>query len=391
MQPSSHRLQSIDMVRGAVMILMALDHVRVYAGVTPYSNEPAVYFTRWITNFCAPAFVFLAGTGAFLHGLRLNDRPALSRWLAIRGALLIFLELTISRLGWTFNLDFYNYTEANVIWAIGWAMLALALLVRLRPMVVGVIGVVITAGHHLLERWAPNPWEMPPDQVLGWLWQVMYVGGEFRFFGTGPKLVVLYTLIPWIGVIAVGYWFGVVMARPAAERRRACHWIGWGAITVFVVLRWFNIYGDPRPWSSTDEFFPPLLSFLWTNKYPASLLFLLMTLGPVIALLPWLDRARGAVAGWFTTFGREPLFFYLLHIPFIHAVTVLISLVRSPEHTGWLFENHPLRVSPVPEGYLYSLPLLYLVWFVVVITLYFPTRWFATWPARRTSRWLKYF
>jgi uncharacterized membrane protein len=391
MQPSSHRLQSIDMVRGAVMILMALDHVRVYAGVTPYSNEPAVYFTRWITNFCAPAFVFLAGTGAFLHGLRLNDRPALSRWLAIRGALLIFLELTISRLGWTFNLDFYNYTEANVIWAIGWAMLALALLVRLRPMVVGVIGVVITAGHHLLERWAPNPWEMPPDQVLGWLWQVMYVGGEFRFFGTGPKLVVLYTLIPWIGVIAVGYWFGVVMARPAAERRRACHWIGWGAITAFVVLRWFNIYGDPRPWSSTDEFFPPLLSFLWTNKYPASLLFLLMTLGPVIALLPWLDRARGVVAGWFTTFGREPLFFYLLHIPFIHAVTVLISLVRSPEHTGWLFENHPLRVSPVPEGYLYSLPLLYLVWFVVVIALYFPTRWFATWPARRTSRWLKYF
>jgi hypothetical protein len=121
------------------------------------------------------------------------------------------------------------------------------------------------------------------------------------------------------------------------------------------------------------------------------LLFLLMTLGPVIALLPWLERARGAVAGWFTTFGREPLFFYLLHIPFIHAVTVLISLVRSPEHTGWLFENHPLRVSPVPEGYLYSLPLLYLVWFVVVIALYFPTRWFATWPARRTSRWLEYF
>jgi hypothetical protein len=218
----------------------------------------------------------------------------------------------------------------------------------------------------------------------------MYVGGEFRFFGTGPKLVVLYTLIPWLGVIAAGYWFGAVMARPAAARRRACHWIGWGAITGFVVLRWFNLYGDPGPWSSTDEFFPPLLSFLWTNKYPASLQFLLMTLGPVIALLPWLDEVRGRAVDWFTTFGREPLFFYLLHSPFIHAVTVLISLVRSPEHTAWLFENHPLRVPPVPEGDLYSLPLLYAVWVVVVIALYFPTRWFARWPARRTSRWFRY-
>jgi uncharacterized membrane protein len=391
MQPTTHRLQSIDIVRGAVMVLMALDHVRVYAGVTPYSNEPAVYFTRWITNFCAPAFVFLAGTGAFLHGTRLNDRPALSRWLAIRGALLVFFELTISRLGWTFNLDFYNYTEANVIWAIGWAMIALALLVRLRPMIVGMFGLLMVAGHHVLERWAPNPWEMPSDQVLGWLWQVMYVGGEFRLFGSGPKLVILYTLIPWIGVIAVGYWFGVVMAKPAVERHKACHLIGWGAMTAFVVLRWFNVYGDPRPWSSTDDFFPPLLSFLWTNKYPASLLFLLITLGPVIALLPWLDRTGGRIRDWFTTFGREPLFFYLLHIPFIHAVTVLISLVRSPEHTGWLFENHPLRVPPVPEGYLYSLPLLYAVWIAVVVALYFPTRWFAQWPARRTSRWLTYF
>jgi uncharacterized membrane protein len=390
MTATSHRIQSIDIVRGAVMVLMALDHVRVFAGVTPFSNDPATYFTRWVTNFCAPAFVFLAGTGAYLHGLRLDDRPALSRWLAIRGGLLILFELTISRLGWTFNLDFYNYTEANVIWAIGWAMLLLALLVRLRAVVVGMLGLAVIAGHHLLERWAPNPWEMPPDQVLGWLWQVMYVGGEFRVFGTGPKLVILYTLIPWIGVIAAGYWFGTVMARPADARRRACHLIGWTAIVLFLVLRTFNIYGDPGPWSPEHEFFSPVLSFLWTDKYPASLQFLLMTLGPVIAILPWLDRREGPAARWLTVFGREPLFFYLLHIPFIHLVTVLISLVRSPEHTAWLFENHPLRVPPVPDAYLYSLPLLYAVWVVVTIALYFATRWFAGLPARRTSRWLRY-
>lgn len=382
----SSRVRSIDVVRGAVMALMALDHVRVYAAVSPWSNDPATYFTRWVTHFCAPAFVFLAGTGAFLKGERLESRGALSRYLAVRGALLVLLELTISRLGWTFNLDFWNYTEANVLWAIGWAMLALALLVRLRPEVVAAIGIAIMAGHHLLEPFAPNPWEMPPDQPLGWLWQVGYVGGEFRMFG-GPKLVVLYTLIPWIGVMAGGYGFGRVVGLPRVERDRWCHWLGGGMITLFLVLRTWNLYGDTFPWSTSDEYFPPLLSFLWTNKYPASLQFLLMTLGPIIALLPTLDRAASRLSGALTVFGREPLFFYLLHIPFIHAVTVLISLVRTPDATWWLFENHPLRVPEAPEGYLYSLPLLYAVWIGVVIALWFATRWYERLKQRK-SHWV---
>lgn len=387
--PLPQRIRSIDVVRGAVMALMALDHVRVYSAVSPWSNDPATYFTRWITHFCAPAFVFLAGTGAFLHGERLGDRAALSRYLAIRGALLVFLELTISRLGWTFNLDFWNYTEANVLWAIGWAMLLLAVLVRLPVRWVGVFGVVVIAGHHLLEPFAPNPWEMPPDQPLAWLWQIGYVGGELRIFG-GPHLVILYTLIPWVGVIAAGYGFGVVMKQAPEVRDRWCHRIGFAMIALFLVLRAGNFYGDTFPWSTTDEYFPPLLSFLWTNKYPASLQFLLMTLGPVIALLPTLERAHGRLGSALTLFGREPLFFYLLHIPFIHAVTVLISLVRSPDATWWLFENHPLRVPDAPEGYLYPLPLLYAVWIAVVIALWFATRWYERHQERSHHWWHTY-
>ena len=387
--PASHaRIQSIDIVRGAVMVLMALDHVRVYAAVPPGGSDPGVYFTRWITHFCAPAFVFLAGTGAFLHGRKLGDPAALSRYLVTRGALLVLLELTVSRVSWTFNFDFYNYTEANVIWAIGWSMIALALLTRLPLRVVAAFGVAVIAGHHLLESVAPDPWNMPAGQRLGWLWQVLYVGGEFRVGGTGPMLVILYTIVPWVGVIAAGYAFGAVMAADRGTRHRWCYRIGLGAIALFLVLRGFNIYGDPSPWSATSGKVPPVLSFLWTTKYPASLLFLLMTLGPVIALLPPLENARGRFAGWLQVFGREPLFFYLLHIPFIHLVAVLISQVRTPDATPWLFLNHPLRIPPAPEGYRYPLPMLWAVWIAVSIALYFPTRWYGRLKERTGGRGL---
>jgi len=390
MPETTTRIPSIDIVRGAVMILMAIDHVRVYAAVPPWSADPAVYFTRWVTNFCAPAFVLLAGTGAFLYGRRLDDPRALSRHPATRGVLLILFELTVSRLGWTFNLDFWNYTEANILWAIGWAMLSLAVMVRVRPLVVGLIGLGITAGHHLLEPFAPDPWAMPPNQLLGWLWKIAYVGGETRLLGSGPNLVILYTLIPWIGVMALGYWLGLVMVKPPVERRRMCWRIGAVAVVAFVVLRTFNLYGDPRPWSTADSFFPPVLSYFWTTKYPASLLFLLMTLGPTLLALALLDRAPGRIGRWVSLFGRQPLFFYLLHIPFIHAVAVGVSLVRTPGATWWLFENHPLRVPDAPEGYMWSLPLLYAVWAAATVALWYATRWFERHRGGRSDRWLTY-
>ena len=380
------RIESLDIIRGAVMILMALDHVRVFAGVPPGGPTPGLFFTRWITHFCAPAFVFLAGTGAFLHAVKVGDKRAMSKYLIIRGLLLILFEMTISRIGWTFNFDFYNYTEANVIWAIGWSMIGLAALIHLPLKFVAAFGIVVIAGHNMLDYMSDETRKTLLQSPMSGLYQVLYFGNEFRFFGNGPKLVVLYTIFPWIGVIAAGYAFGAIMQLDDARRRRWCYIIGIGAIALFIVLRTFNLYGNPWPWSS-DGNRNALFSFLSTAKYPASLQFLLMTLGPTIAAIPLLEHVRGRLVDFMTTIGRVPLFYYLLHIPFIHAVTVLISLVRSPDATPWLFLKHPLRIPPAPEGYMYSLPLLYLVTVAVVIALYFPCRWYDARKRREPRTW----
>ena len=353
------------------MVLMAVDHVRVYAGVPPGGPDPAVFFTRWITHFCAPAFFFLAGTGAFLYGQK-ADKAALSRFLVTRGLMLVLLELTIIRISWTFNFDYANYLLAGVIWSLGWCMVLLALLVWLPLGAIAAVGLAVIAGHNLADphfrEWAQAAETSP----LGWLWQILYLGGGFRLFGSGPPLLVLYSLIPWIGVMAAGYAFGWVMLQTAEKRNRLCLAIGLGATALFLVLRGFNLYGNPYPWGGADSRMPALLSFLNTNKYPASFLFLLMTLGPTIALIPVLERARGAVARWLTVFGRVPLFYYLLHIPLIHFVAVLISMVRTPGSTGWLFTNHPMIPPDVPEGYMWSLGLLYLVTIAVVVAAVLP-------------------
>jgi uncharacterized membrane protein len=372
------------------MVLMAIDHVRVFAGVPAGGQTPALFFTRWITNFCAPAFVFLAGTGAFLHGARLGDRRALTRYLLVRGALLVFLEMTISRLSWTFNLDFYNYTAANVLWAIGWSMIVLSVLIHLPMRAIAAFAFVIIAGHNLTDLAHDSLEAAAQASPAAHFFQLIYFGGEFRWFDTGPKLVVLYSIVPWVGVIAAGYLFGLVITMDAARRRSLCFAIGIGATAAFLILRTFNIYGNPWPWSGEKGFVPGLLSFLGTAKYPASLQFLLMTLGPTIALMPLVEDATGWIAARLIAFGRVPLFYYLLHIPLIHALTVLIALVRSPAAVSWLFENHPLRVPPAPLGYRYSLPLLYAVTALAVFLLYFPCRWYGALKARRPDAWFRF-
>lgn len=390
MATATARLRSLDIIRGAVMVLMALDHVRVFAGVPPGGEAPSIFFTRWITNFCAPAFVFLAGTGAFLHGRRSPDKGALSRYLLVRGALLVVLELTISRLSWTFNLDFYNYTEANVLWAIGWSMIVLAGLIHLPHRAIGVFAFLTIAVHNVTDYFHDQLQGALAASPFAHFSQILYFGGDFRWLDTGPRLVVLYSLIPWIGVMAAGYLFGLVMIQETARRRALCLSIGLGATAAFIVLRTFNIYGNPWPWSGEGGLVPGILSYLSTSKYPASLQFLLMTLGPAIAIIPPLEKATGWLADGLVVFGRVPLFYYLLHIPLIHGLAVLISLVRMPEATWWLFQNHPLRIPPAPDGYRYSLPLLYLVTFVAVGILYFPSRWYGTLKARHRAGWMRY-
>ena len=350
------RLPSIDVVRGAVMVLMAIDHVRVYAGVPAGGPDPAVFFTRWVTHFCAPAFVFLAGTSAFLG-------KATPRYLLTRGVWLILLELTVIRLFWTFNLQ-VTHLLAGVIWVIGWSMIVLALLVRLPVAVTGAIGVALIALHNFVG-----------DREAGPLGQIVYFGGPIGDWDRGPILFVLYSLIPWVGVMAAGYAFGAIVHKP-----RVVLAIGVSATLLFIALRYLNGYGDPRPWDSARP-----LSFLNTTKYPASLDFLLMTLGPTIAILPFAKRPR-----WLEAFGRVPLFFYLLHIPLIHLAALVVSLIREGRVNPWLFENHPAMVGPAPDGYRWSLGLLYLVWAMVTVVLYFACRWYAEVKGRGRVGWLRY-
>ena len=378
------RVAAIDLIRGAVMILMAIDHVRVYSGLPPGGPTAGIFFTRWITHFVAPAFVFLAGTSAFFYARKHGD---LSRFLLIRGAWLVFLELTFLRVAWTFNFDFAGYEMAGVIWVIGWCMILMAGLVRLSVRTLGVIGVTIIVLHNAIM-----PWLVGHLPALGALWKILYIGfyeGPIQLGPNGPSLIVLYSIIPWIGVMAAGYGFAGVLTLEPARRNRLCWQIGLGATALFLVLRGLNLYGDPNPWSASDRM-PGWLSFLNTNKYPASLLFLLMTLGPTIALIPTLEQARGAVAQWITVFGRVPFFYYMLHIPLIHILALVVSKVRLGTVSPWLFTNHPMGSPPAPDGYTWSLALLYLVWAVAIALLYLACRWYADLKARRQDWWLKY-
>jgi len=401
------RIPSLDILRGAVMVLMALDHVRVFSGIPSGGRTPAYFFTRWVTHFCAPAFIFLAGTGISLYGRKLGGgagRGKLARFLLVRGAWLILLELTVIRFSWTFNFDYAHYALAGVIWVIGWCMVLMAALVYLPTAAVAVLGFAILAGHDAMDV---RFWQLADglnERSLAWLWKILYFG-----FASGPievlgvRLTVLYSLVPWIGVMAVGYAFGQVMLMDPPRRRRWCFAIGGSAIAVFLVLRGLDLYGDPNPWNprpapgggqaqaaSAHPPTPAPLRFLNTNKYPASLLFLLMTLGPMIALIPLLETAHGRLARILIVYGRVPFFYYVLHIPLIHLAAIAVSRLREGRVNAWLFANHPMGNPAPPDGYTWSLPLLYLVTLVVVTILYFPCRWMGELKQRRRDAWLRF-
>jgi uncharacterized membrane protein len=367
------RLDSLDLWRGVVMVLMAIDHVRVYSGVPAGGPTAGVFFTRWVTHFCAPAFVFLAGTGAFLHGRRIG-RAALSRYLLTRGLMLVLLEVTLIRLAWTFTLPSLNAPLAGVIWMLGWCMVLMAGIVRLPFAAIVALGAVLVFAQDVVGGLAGR---LPA--VGGFL----YSGGEVQLGASGPTFTILYTIIPWAGVMALGSAFGSIMVRPDDERRRAClrgGLIATGAFLIFAVA---------AALFTSDGNGPPLLfRVLNQRKYPASQLFLLMTLGPPIALLPLAERARGRLSEIFMTFGRVPMFYYLLHIPLIHALALIAWKIRDGQVNAGMFAAAPY-VS-VPPDQRWSLALLYLVFVIAVVVLYFPCRWFAQVKKRSGNRILRY-
>jgi uncharacterized membrane protein len=379
------RVASLDIVRGIAMILMAIDHVRVYSGVPAGGPTFGVFFTRWITNFVAPAFVFLAGTSAYLYGRKCLQRTSLSKFLAVRGVWLIFLELTILRVAWTFNFDFQHYLLAGVIWMIGWSMIALSGAIYLPTTFIAIIGISLVALHNVADFFRPQLIHAFGNDGPNWLLRLLYFGGDFRIGRSGPPLYILYVLIPWVGLMFAGYAFGSMTERSPESRRHVYLWLGTVLIGLFLVLRVAGIYGDPRPWDRHGVF-----SFLSTTKYPASLEYLLMTIGPLFIVWALAERWKGWLASIVATFGRVPMFYYLLHIPLIHFAACVVSLVREGRVDPWIFTNHPVAPGPLPAGYTWSLGLLYFVYAVCVALLYFPCRWLAEKKKMSRSALLKF-
>jgi uncharacterized membrane protein len=375
------RIASVDIVRGVVMVLMAIDHVRVYSGVPAGGPTMGVFFTRWVTHFCAPVFVFLAGTSAFLYGHTVGEKSVVARYLLTRGAMLIVLELTVIRFSWTFNLDYSSFLLAGVIWMLGWCMILLAALIWLPVWAIGAFGLVVMAAQDVLQQ---VPGALPA--AWGPIWEFIYPSGNDgpTLGANGPQVTVLYSIVPWVGVMAAGYAFGAIVSRDAAARRRLCLRIGLSATALFVVLAALSTYTSPAP----DNAPPFLIRMLNQRKYPASQLYLLMTLGPAIALMAFVDEARGRIAGFFETFGRVPMFYYLLHIPLIHAAALLAWLMRDGSVDTSRFATAPY--VQVPPNARWSLLLLYVVFAIVVAILYVPCRWFAGVKRRRQDAWLRF-
>jgi uncharacterized membrane protein len=378
------RIDSVDAVRGLVMILMALDHTRDYLGAAGDPTDlarasTALFLTRWITHVCAPTFFFLTGTGAALS-LAKKSRGELSRFLLTRGLWLILLEVTVVRcLGLQFNFD-YRVTLLEVIWALGWSMVFLAPLVLLPVWAIAAIGLALIGGHNLFDGLrSANP-----------LWVILH-GPGFVLRAPEHTVFAAYPLIPWIGVTAVGYALGQVYSWPAERRRRVLLSLGLTLPCAFVLLRLVNVYGDPSPWRAQGAGIRTILSFLNTTKYPPSLLFLLMTLGFTIIGLSALDRRVPRLVRPALIYGRVPLFYFLLHLPLIHALAVAFAYARYGS-AHWFFESPSLDRYPFtrPPGWGYPLPVVYALWALVVIALYWPCDWFGKLRARARGPWLSY-
>ena len=386
------RIQAVDILRGLVMVIMALDHTRdyVHAAAMAFPPEdlmqttPAIFFTRWITHVCAPVFMFSAGISAYLRLERGLTKGQLSRFLWTRGLWLIVLEFTAVRLGFFFDLTF-SPLFLLVFWALGMSMIALAALVHLPPKVLAVLSVAMIALHNLFD--GVNAAQLGAYRGL---WQVLHAPGLLT---AGPPVVIVaYPLVPWIGVMAAGFCFGQVYRLPAERRRTLLIRSGLALIAAFVVLRWLNVYGDPRPWAVQSQPISTVLSFLNATKYPPSLSFLLMTLGPAILFLGVIDRLRLSERHPFVVFGRVPLFYFVLHIPLIHALAIGLTWLRYGS-ASFLFLPPPTLGSPrdlFPSDYGWELWVTYALWALVVAALYPVCLWFARLRARRRDWWLSY-
>ena len=385
------RVTSVDALRGFVMIVMALDHTREYfhAGAMSFQPEDltrttaVLFFTRWITHICAPVFMFTAGIGAFFWLRRGRTVSQLSRFLWKRGVWLVFLELTVLHFVMTFSMV-KGLVFLSILWALGWSMVALGFLVRIPIRALAVLSIAVVALHNLAD-----PVRAGQFGAAAPVWNILHQPGAFRV--DGALVVAAYPLVPWFAVMALGFCFGAVVTLDPARRRWWMLRIGLGVTLAFLVIRAINIYGDPNPWSTKIPGMTAL-SFLRCTKYPPSLEFLLMTLGPALLLMAWFDRLPLTKTNPLLVYGRVPLFYFLVHFFVIHLLTVPFALVRYG-HAAFLLNPLPSiggQAKLYPPDFGYSLAVVYAVWIGVVALLYPLCLWFARLKERRNDWWLSY-
>lgn len=389
---SIQRVASIDLLRGAIMIIMALDHVRDYFHFSSFQYNPLdldrtsvpIFFTRWITHYCAPIFMLLAGTAAFLSGQK-KTKKQLATFLFTRGLWLVFLEMTVVNFGWNFDVHF-NSIFFITIWALGISMIVLAALIYLPQKMILVIGIVLVAGHNLLD-----PVHVEGNSVPAFGWALLHEQNVFRW--QGEIVLVGYPVIPWTGIMALGYCLGsiYVSSFDAAKRKKLLLQIGFSAIGLFTLLRAINIYGDRSHWEHQQTPVFTFLSFLNTSKYPPSLLYTLMTLGPALVFLALTENIKSSVSKVISVYGRVPMFYYLLHIYLIHLLAMLASeLFTTYDWSKWILQE-PLWFIQSFKGYGYPLAIVYLVWIIVVAGLYPLCKWYDTYKqANKNKWWLSY-
>jgi uncharacterized membrane protein len=406
---SRARLDAVDLVRGLVIAFMLLDHTRDFVHSAAMTFQPTdldrtnvpLFLTRWITHFCAPVFVFLAGTGAYLQLMRGKPMGELRRFLVTRGLWLVLVEIAIVRVAAFWYIPPSQILlMLEVIWAIGLSMICLAALTYLPVRTIGAFGVLLIVLHNTLDGvLTATPWRGPGSPVPGIadkLISVLHQPGVFPIAGwPGPLALVMYPLVPWVGVLAAGYAFGRLYTLDADRRRTILVRLGVALTVAFVALRLANLYGDPVPWTVQRSAAFTVLSFLDLQKYPPSLLYLLMTLGPAILLLGLVDRfdvraTRVRLARWLTTFGRVPLFFFVMQWPVAHAMGLLVGLVAGESVTHFTMHppNPPIDGPPSNVGG--PLWVVYLTWLAGLALLYPLCRWFAAVKARRRDWWLGY-
>lgn len=382
----SKRIESIDLLRGLVMVIMALDHVRDFFHYDAFFFDPtdltqtnfALFFTRFVTHFCAPVFVFLAGTSAFFVGQR-RDRKSLAIWLLKRGVWLIFSELTVIKFAWLFKLD-YSTTLLMVIWVLGISMIFLAGFIYLPKKLIIIISLVAIFGHNLLDSVSFS------NSTLSTIWSFLHVRSPIPIGEI--NIVVIYPMIPWIFLMPLGYYFGELYKKNVSQqfRTQKLFQLGIGITVLFFIIRFANIYGDSISWSNQGSISLTIMSFFSLSKYPPSLLYILITIGPTLIFLALAEKLNGRIFDKLITIGRVPMFFYVAHIFAIHIAATIAALLTGYNFSDMVIEIFVTR-QPELQGYGFSLPIVYLVWVAIILILYPISSWFNKYKSNNRDKW----